>query len=595
MKNISLKKRILIPLGLALVVLSGAFSYNTYQDEYKHISQEIKEKHNSVKELLYRNIKSDVLLLSSTIDMLSINPQIQAAWLARDRTALLKITSPLLLKLRDKFRTTHLYFHDTNNINFVRIHKPEFYGDTIDRGTLIRAKESGQVSSGLELGPLGTFSLRVVCPWRIDDQLVGYIEMAKNIEHIKNKLHDVLNVELIITVPKKSFIQIGEATVEPLVNYKKNWDLLPSSVVVSQTFKEIPKNLIHLLSKEPSETFKKMTQQELKVNGRLYRSGFFPLLDAGIASVKEVGSVAVLYDVTNRVRDIHGNFIRDILISAIIATILFLLFSKILGQTEKLLENSSLEIIKSRDELETRVKERTAELKATHDQLLHAEKLSALGKLSASMAHEFNNPLYGIKMTLEDFIGRKDLNESERKSINLAMIECKRISRLINGLQDFYRPSDDVRTIIDINLLIDEVLQICKQKLKADGVVVVKDFGRDLPEISVVDDQIKQVIMNLIINAEEAVSHPGGAIDIKTRISENKLNMIRIVFEDNGSGITKENLDRIFEPFFTTKSSVKGTGLGLSVSYGIIKKHGGEILVESTPNKGSLFTVELPI
>ncbi len=136
------------------------------------------------------------------------------------------------------------------------------------------------------------------------------------------------------------------------------------------------------------------------------------------------------------------------------------------------------------------------------------------------------------------------------------------------------------------------MLQICGNKLKDDRIDVVKDFAEDMPEIPLVADQLKQVILNLIYNAEEAMAYSGGCLTIKTKVEADK---VSIVFKDNGVGIEKEITGKIFEPFFITKAAVKGSGLGLSVSYGIIKGHRGDILVRSTPHKGSVFSIELPI
>ncbi len=247
---------------------------------------------------------------------------------------------------------------------------------------------------------------------------------------------------------------------------------------------------------------------------------------------------------------------------------------------------------KARDELELRVDERTAELKTIHEQLLHIEKLSALGKLAASVAHEFNNPVYGISMVLEELAENKYLDLRDKKSISLAIRECGRISRLINSLQDFYRPSSGLASYVNIHQLIDDILHFCGKKLKISKVKIIKEFTEDMPEIFVVTDQIKQVFLNIITNAEEAMPLVSGCLSIQTRVLKDK---IQVIFKDNGRGISKKNMDKIFEPFFTTKGTVKGTGLGLSVSYGIIKGHKGDIFVESNSDAGTTFTIELPI
>ncbi len=255
-------------------------------------------------------------------------------------------------------------------------------------------------------------------------------------------------------------------------------------------------------------------------------------------------------------------------------------------------KRAELALQMAHDELEVRVVERTAQLKSANEQLLHAEKLSALGKLAASIAHEFNNPLYGIKMVLEQLTDNANLSEIDLKSVALAIKESDRISRLIRNLQDFYQPSSGEVISLDVHQAIEEVLEMSNKKLKTSGVRVIRNFAEDMPMISAVADQIKQVILNIITNAEEAMTPAGGQLEIQTKAMQNK---VQLIFKDTGCGMDGKNIKKIFDPFFTTKKAVKGTGLGLSVSYVIIKKHGGNIFVESEPNKGSTFTIELPV
>ncbi len=247
---------------------------------------------------------------------------------------------------------------------------------------------------------------------------------------------------------------------------------------------------------------------------------------------------------------------------------------------------------KAHEELEKRVEERTAELRSANKQLLHAEKLSALGRLAASISHEFKNPLYGIKMVLEELNGSNKLDEGEKKPVVLAIKECDRIFRLIGNLRDFYRPSEGEVVPVDIHLAIEETLMIMQKKLTAHKIKIVEKFTENIPPIYGVLDQIKQVLLNIISNADDAMAELGGQLTIQTKIQGDK---IHIIVKDTGIGIPGENIDKIFDPFFTTRPEARGVGLGLSVSYGIIKRHRGNIWVESTPGKGSSFTIELLI
>lgn len=249
------------------------------------------------------------------------------------------------------------------------------------------------------------------------------------------------------------------------------------------------------------------------------------------------------------------------------------------------------ELMKSQWELEERVAERTRELEDSQERLIHAEKLSAIGKLSASIAHEFNNPIYGILNVLER-IERKALLDKENKEfVGMAIRECNRMADLIKKLMDFYRPTSGVSKSTDIHKVIDEMLMLTQKLSINKKIKIEKDFASNMPEIEAIPDQLKQIILNLLTNACEAITENCGRIEISTVHINSK---IRITIKDNGIGIPPENLKHIFEPFFTTKSAGKGTGLGLYVSYGIIKRHGGDITVHSKPGQGTQFTVTLP-
>jgi len=257
--------------------------------------------------------------------------------------------------------------------------------------------------------------------------------------------------------------------------------------------------------------------------------------------------------------------------------------------TEK--KKTEEELSLHRHHLEELVMQRTADLESTHLQLLHAEKLSATGKIAASMAHEFNNPIYGIRNVLEKIMRRVAMGGKNKRFIQLAIQECDRVTTLIRRVLDFYSPSTDEKDWVDVHGAIDDMLLLLQKKFSMRGINLVKVYASDIPNIEVVPDQFKQVVLNILQNAEEAIPEGGGNITITTSVASGKT---QIKITDTGTGIPVHMMKNIFDPFFTTKSSVKGTGLGLSVSYGIIKKHRGEILVDSVPGR-TTFTILHPI
>ncbi len=237
------------------------------------------------------------------------------------------------------------------------------------------------------------------------------------------------------------------------------------------------------------------------------------------------------------------------------------------------------------------LKEAEIALKEAHAQLLHAEKLSAVGKLSASIAHEFNNPLQGILNIISGVKERSTLSLQDTELMEMAVVECNRMKELIKNLQDFNKPTHSELDLVDIQGMIKSLLLLSKKELITRGVIVTTHFPPHIPKIKIVGDQIKQVILNILQNAIDACQK-GGTITIKLELSQNR---IITSVSDTGCGINPDDLKYIFDPFFTTKPDLKGTGLGLSVSYGIIKNHGGRIDVESKPGVGSTFSIALPL
>ncbi|MDH5762247.1 MAG: response regulator [Nitrospinota bacterium] len=242
--------------------------------------------------------------------------------------------------------------------------------------------------------------------------------------------------------------------------------------------------------------------------------------------------------------------------------------------------------------LEQKVRERTAELEASHAYLLHSEKLSAVGKLAASISHEFNNPILGIRNILEQVSSSVSLDSELEELVQLAIRESSRVMDLATKLKQFYRPSTDQLISLDLHSILDDMIVLKKKDFIEKKIELVKRYAPDLPNVQVVEDQLKQVILNLLQNAEESITGERGRIEISTNHIDSQ---VEVQIRDTGCGISAQHVKNIFEPFFTTKSAVKGTGLGLFVSYGIIKRHGGDISCTSQPGEGTLFTLTLPL
>ncbi len=256
--------------------------------------------------------------------------------------------------------------------------------------------------------------------------------------------------------------------------------------------------------------------------------------------------------------------------------------------------NAMTAAIRERDR---RLKEH-AELK-TSTVLMQTDRLASLGRLVAGVVHEINNPLSGILTLLK--LLRRVIDEeridfaqigSFRSHIDLAQSETVRCSRIVGRLLDFSRQSKLELAEFDVNELLSRTLAIVEHQLAIGDIAVVRRLDPGLPRMRMDVGKIQQVVMNMVINAQEAMPD-GGTLRISTSFSAER-RMIVVEIGDAGVGISPENLSRIFDPFFTTKES-KGLGLGLSVAYGIVREHGGDIEVESEVGRGTVFRVYLPV
>ena len=243
--------------------------------------------------------------------------------------------------------------------------------------------------------------------------------------------------------------------------------------------------------------------------------------------------------------------------------------------------------------LEQKVEKRTKELKAARDQILRSERLAALGRLAAGVAHEMNNPLAGILLFTQSLLKRTKDDPSIQEDLKVVEQEIIRCSHIVRSLLDFARETKPKKVPTQVNQVIENTLSLVENQADFHDIHIIKEFDTSIPQILLDGNQMQQVIMNIILNAADAMPD-GGTITIKSSLSKED-NFIEVKIADTGCGIPKELIDRIYDPFFTTKESKKGTGLGLAVSYGIIKKHQGFILVESEEGKGTTFIIRLPI
>jgi signal transduction histidine kinase len=282
---------------------------------------------------------------------------------------------------------------------------------------------------------------------------------------------------------------------------------------------------------------------------------------------------------------------------AVVRTLLFALFAFLISSLVATLFNylehqleSYHEIVYLNDELNKYIDQ----LEKTQRQLVQSEKMNALGELSASVAHEINNPLTGV-LVYSKLLAKKAnsgaINKEEMVTtltkIENAVTYC---SNIVRSLLDFARQTEPALKPTNISDIINQVLTLVGHQAANKKITIIRREENTVPPVMADFGQIQQVFVNLVVNAIQAMSE-GGKLTIAVAFEDG---FVRTSFNDTGIGIKPEHMKKLFTPFFTTKSDVKGVGLGLSVSYGIVERHGGKIEVQSEVGKGSTFTVVLP-
>ncbi|MFZ2633392.1 MAG: PAS domain S-box protein [Desulfosalsimonadaceae bacterium] len=345
MKTFSLRKRLLIPMMLSLVILLGSLIFLAYRIQQNNILDDVNKRFDSVQSSFYTRLNDETIQISSALTTLLYNAQVKADFINNDRDALLKTTAPLFASLKN-YGITHLYFTGPDRVNFLRVHQPDRYGDLINRFTTMNAEKTNRLSTGLELGPLGTLTMRVVVPWYDGDRLIGYVEMGKEIDHIIRKIKEIHTVDLYVLIEKEYLDKNGWESGMRMLKRDNEWNRFPTTVLMDSTTKTVPKDLEYYF--DEIRHVSGATNVPISMNGRQYQVKFLHITDA---DNRGAGDLVVLMDVT---RLIEGFRLSIFYISAICILIfgaLFFFFYVYVGRTDRqltLIQNQILALERDR-------------------------------------------------------------------------------------------------------------------------------------------------------------------------------------------------------------------------------------------------------
>ncbi len=429
----------------------------------------------------------------------------------------------------------------------------------------------------------------------IADRYTNEIQQARRFEKNYFLYHTELQFAFDHVATAESLMQTSTQELESVLGLKK-METLKEHL---SRYEELMHRLTYLDTAKTGDinSEKATIENELRQHGSQMISFAMQLSESESKSVRTMFKWAILFP---------SLFLIVLLILAVyMANFIFLQInrplSRLMELTERIAQGDLTPIAprrKYRDEISNvnlALNHMMYELKRRQEQMMQSHKLRAIGTLTAGIAHELNNPLNNIMLTAsaleEDY---HDLSDEQRiEMVHDLLKESERSEQIVRNLLNFARESEIKTEHLDIANLLNETLKLAQNQVKLKGAKVEVTMPDNLPMVYGDRSQLIQVFLNIILNAVDAVSKGGKLVISASRSTMPEF--VTICFKDDGCGIPSHILSSIFDPFFTTKATGKGTGLGLSVSQGIIKKHGGDINVESEIGKGTTVSIQIPV
>ena len=378
MHSFGLKKRIILPLIAAglCVFVTGAYFVTHLEEHLKNdvVTQESKAMQSHLQSAL--DTKAEVM--EAILRFIAQDRGLVDALQSGDRQDLLMRSASIYERLHKQHNITHFYFHDAQRINLLRVHKSDKYGDSINRLTALAAEKSGAMFSGIELGPLGTFTLRSVLPVFYGSQLLGYIELGQEIDDLIQEAHTMFQVDLFMLIDKQYLVQSEWETDMQMLGRPFDWNSLSASVLVSQSLQNIPVGLLNSISEDQGATDIRI-RQDVDLNGRRYWAGIIPVLDAG---ERELATLVVLHDMTQLTAQARSDMYQFTAIFLIVGLVILIMFRLILDKTEAKLAGSREKLIRESAKREQMQADFIQQLQDEHLKLEESEE--RFEKISAS-------------------------------------------------------------------------------------------------------------------------------------------------------------------------------------------------------------------
>jgi len=560
--------------AVAVVVLMAAFAVAVYLLEANVRDRDLAERSAAVAKLFALKLDKDANLMRAVAHAMTGNTAIAEAFRRADREGLERHGRSLFEMLRTNHRITHLYFTGPDRINLYRFHSPGEHGDEINRASMLQAYTRRQAVHGLELGPLGTLTLRLVMPWRQQDRNLGYIEIGEEIVHLIDEVRNALAVDLVVLVDKRYLEPRQWQRGQQMMQRQGDWQRFATHVALAQTTGQLP----NALDDRALARLRAGGTVELKDRDRSLHMAMVPLADAG---GHHIGELAIMRDITALESTFNGYMAAVALLSLTVAGGVLGIFYVAVSRVER-------DYLRQHD-----LEHQLLHLNTEHQRILQMEKLSALGTMVGGIAHQLNNPLVGVVNMAQLAAREPDNPEQTRKllgEIRQAGEDCR---CFVRRMLEFSRASCFDSRPTEMAPLIDDTVLLFRQAEPRH--LPVKVSLPDAPVVLAVDPiLIRHALFNLLQNAAQATTE-AAPIEITLQPAADPARGLpgwELSVTDHGRGIEPELLDKIFVPFFTTRSD--GTGLGLPVVQHVALLHNGQVTATSVPGRGTRFALWLP-
>jgi len=584
----SIVSRLLPPLvGMVLLLVIGTGIFVWYQYQHQYNAQKAKQ-FARISVALNVALQREAIGLATALQAIVVDDRVQTALIAWDADRLLADWHSVFDAMHHGNCVTHFYFSDPNRTCILRVHKPDKHGDLINRFTALEAERTGKVAWGIELGPLGTFTLRVVKPVFQGTTLLGYVELGKEIEDVLQELYERSGAHLAVAIRKKYLKQQAWTDGMELLGRVAKWDRLTHTAIIYSSQDHLADAFAQLLDHEADGIHVHGEVTNVHYDDQSWRVTTYPMNDASGA---EVGDLLVMHDVTREEASFYWLMILGgigyLLLSAILVRFVFIL----LRHTDRIIAIQRVELLETNDQLED-VLGRANQMAAEAD-LANSAKSEFL----ANMSHEIRTPMNGV-IGMAGLLLDTELNDDQLRYAETVRSSGELLLGLINDILDFSKIEAgklDLEIIdFDMQSLLDDFADTIAIQAHEKGLELVCSMTPDVPAGLRGDPgRLRQILTNLTGNAIKFTPKGEVAIRISLEAETEHGVTLHCAVRDTGIGIPHGKLRFLFDKFSQVDASTTrqfgGTGLGLAISKQLAELMGGNIGVTSKDGMGSEF------